>query len=109
MFRLARQSRFVAAETRQGFLPIVTIPAGQTVSNRFTIFGISVGQTLLRITPLTLFVVSAFHSDGMSTVWRASIRSFWMPIIHKGRRDAALCQQLIRHSRHVVHRAGWRR
>ena len=53
---------FVAAgDTRQGFLPIVTIPAGQTVSNRFTLFGISVGQTRLRITPLTPgFITSSF-------------------------------------------------
>lgn len=63
VFRLSSDNpAFVAAgDTRQGFLPIVTIPEGQTVSNRFTIFGISVGQTLLRITPLTPgFVVSAF-------------------------------------------------
>jgi len=53
---------FVAAgDTRQGFLPIVTIPAGQTVSNRFTLFGIAVGQTRLRITPLTPgFITSTF-------------------------------------------------
>src|SRR6185295_15140782 len=53
---------FVAAgDTRQGFLPIVTIPEGQTQSNRFTLFGIAVGQTLLRITPLTPgFIQSAF-------------------------------------------------
>ena len=55
VFRLSSDNpAFVAAgDTRQGFLPIVTIPQGQTVSNQFTIFGISVGQTLLRITPLT--------------------------------------------------------
>jgi pimeloyl-ACP methyl ester carboxylesterase len=53
---------FVAAgDVRQGFLPVVTVPEGQTVSNLFTIFGISVGQTQLRITPLSPgFVVSAF-------------------------------------------------
>jgi pimeloyl-ACP methyl ester carboxylesterase len=45
---------FVAAgDRRQGFIPVVTIPAGATQSNPFTIFGISVGQTLLRLTPLT--------------------------------------------------------
>jgi len=50
-----------AGDTHQGFLPIVTIPEGQTVSNQFTIFGISVGQTLLRLTPLTPgFAAGAF-------------------------------------------------
>jgi pimeloyl-ACP methyl ester carboxylesterase len=45
---------FVAAgDRRQGFIPTVTIAAGATQSNPFTIFGISVGQTVLRITPLT--------------------------------------------------------
>jgi pimeloyl-ACP methyl ester carboxylesterase len=37
----------------QGFLPTVFTPAGQTFSSIFTVFGISVGQTLLRITNLT--------------------------------------------------------
>ena len=63
VFRLSSDNpAYVAAgDTRQGFLPIVTIPEGQTQSNRFTLFGISVGQTLLRITPLTPgFVTSAF-------------------------------------------------
>jgi hypothetical protein len=45
---------FVAAgDRRQGFIPTVTVPAGATQSNPFTIFGIAVGQTLLRITPLS--------------------------------------------------------
>ena len=44
---------FVAAgDKRQGFIPTVTIPEGQTESNTFTIFGISVGQTTLRLVPL---------------------------------------------------------
>ena len=44
---------FVAAgDRRQGFIPTVTVPAGATQSNPFTIFGIAVGQTLLRIVPL---------------------------------------------------------
>ncbi len=53
---------YVAAGDReQAFLPIVTVPEGQTISNAFTIFGISVGQTLLRITPMTSgFVPNAF-------------------------------------------------
>ncbi len=42
-----------AGDKTQGFLPIVTIPSGQTQSNQFTIWGMSVGQTKLRITPLT--------------------------------------------------------
>lgn len=45
---------FVAAgDVRQGFLPVVTIPEGEFVSNTFTIFGISVGQTQLVLTSLT--------------------------------------------------------
>lgn len=45
---------FVAAgDRRQGFTPIVNVPAGATVSNAFTIFGIAVGQTVLRLTPLS--------------------------------------------------------
>jgi pimeloyl-ACP methyl ester carboxylesterase len=36
-----------------GFLPIVTVPAGQTISNTFRVFGIKVGRTTLRVTPLT--------------------------------------------------------
>lgn len=44
---------FVAAgDRRQGFIPTVTVPAGSTLSNPFTIFGIAVGQTRLRIVPL---------------------------------------------------------
>ena len=43
---------FVAAgDVHQGFLPIVTVPAGGTESNLFTLYGIAVGQTLLRLTP----------------------------------------------------------
>ena len=39
----------VAAGDRvQGFLPVVTIPAGQTQSNSFRVFGILVGKTTLR-------------------------------------------------------------
>ena len=45
---------FVAAgDRRQGFIPTVTIPPGGTQSNSFTLFGISVGQTQLRLIPLT--------------------------------------------------------
>lgn len=36
-----------------GFQPIVTVPAGQTNSNTFRVFGIKVGRTNLRATPLT--------------------------------------------------------
>jgi pimeloyl-ACP methyl ester carboxylesterase len=50
-----------AGDPHQGFLPIVTIPEGQTGSNQFTIFGISVGQTRLRLTPLSPgFLTSVF-------------------------------------------------
>jgi pimeloyl-ACP methyl ester carboxylesterase len=53
---------FVAAGDRvQGFLPIVTVPAGQTVSNSFALFGVSVGATNLDIIPLSPgFSTSAF-------------------------------------------------
>lgn len=52
---------FVAAgDRRQGFIPTVTVPAGATTSNPFTIFGIAVGQTVLRIVPLqTGYVTSS--------------------------------------------------
>lgn len=42
-----------AGDKRQGFIPTVTIPEGQTQSNTFTIFGISVGQTRLQLVPLS--------------------------------------------------------
>ena len=42
-----------AGDRRQGFIPLVTVPAGGTTSNSFTLFGISVGQTQLRLVPLT--------------------------------------------------------
>jgi pimeloyl-ACP methyl ester carboxylesterase len=42
-----------AGDPRQSFLPIVTIPAGQTQSNSFQVFGIKVGATTLDTTPLT--------------------------------------------------------
>jgi pimeloyl-ACP methyl ester carboxylesterase len=45
---------FVAAGDRvQGFIPRVTIPEGGTQSNAFTLYGIAVGQTRLRLTALT--------------------------------------------------------
>jgi pimeloyl-ACP methyl ester carboxylesterase len=62
-FRLSSDNpAYVAAgDKKQGFLPVVTVPEGETISNPFTIFGISVGQTLLRITPLTSgFLETAF-------------------------------------------------
>jgi pimeloyl-ACP methyl ester carboxylesterase len=37
----------------QGFLPVVTIPAGQTQSNPFDLFGVGVGSTFLDIIPLS--------------------------------------------------------
>ena len=42
-----------AGDRRQGFLPRVFIPEGQTVSNQFTGFGIKVGATRLRLVALT--------------------------------------------------------
>jgi hypothetical protein len=55
VFQLSSENpAFVAAGDKvQGFLPIVTIPEGGTVSNPFTLFGISVGATALAIIPLT--------------------------------------------------------
>ncbi|HRQ64116.1 MAG TPA: alpha/beta fold hydrolase [Xanthomonadaceae bacterium] len=54
-FRLSSDNPAVAAvgDRRQGFLPEVTIPEGESISNPFTVFGISVGGTLLRATSLT--------------------------------------------------------
>jgi pimeloyl-ACP methyl ester carboxylesterase len=54
-FQLSSDDPTIAAagDPKQAFLPTVFIPEGQTISNSFTIFGISVGSTLLRITPLT--------------------------------------------------------
>ena len=42
-----------AGDRRQGFLPRVFVPEGQILSNAFTIFGIKVGGTRLRLTALT--------------------------------------------------------
>ena len=42
-----------AGDRRQGFLPRVFIPEGQFVSNTFTVFGIKVGATRLRLVALT--------------------------------------------------------
>jgi PGAP1-like protein len=42
-----------AGDRLQGFLPVVTVPAGQTNSNAFRVFGIKVGRTTLRAVPLT--------------------------------------------------------
>ena len=54
-FRLSSQNTaYVAAGDKvQGFLPVVTIPAGQTASNPFALFGVSVGATRLDIVPLS--------------------------------------------------------
>jgi len=50
----AENPAFVAAgDRRQAFLPIVTVPAGQTLSNPFALFGIDVGSTFLDIIPLS--------------------------------------------------------
>jgi len=79
-FRLSSDNpAYVAAgDKRQGFLPIVTIPEGETYSNPFTIFGISVGQTLLRSTPLTSgFLEGAFRrAPGRQQVGIAIDRKF---------------------------------
>jgi pimeloyl-ACP methyl ester carboxylesterase len=55
LFEIASDNpAYVAAGDKvQGFLPIVTIPEGGTISNPFTIFGISVGQTSLELIGLT--------------------------------------------------------
>lgn len=42
-----------AGDRRQGFLPRVFIPEGQTLSNAFTIYGIKTGGTRLRLSGLT--------------------------------------------------------
>lgn len=42
-----------AGDKRQGFIPTVTVPAGATQSNSFTIYGISVGQTRLQLVGLS--------------------------------------------------------
>lgn len=42
-----------AGDRRQGFLPRVFIAEGQMLSNAFSIFGIKVGGTRLRLVPLT--------------------------------------------------------
>ena len=42
-----------AGDRRQGFTPTVFIPQGGTQSNQFTLYGNAVGQTVLRLTPLT--------------------------------------------------------
>lgn len=42
-----------AGDRRQGFLPQVTIPEGQSASNNFTVFGLKVGRTTLRAQSLT--------------------------------------------------------
>jgi len=54
-FRLrSDDSSIVAAgDRRQAFLPEVTVPAGETTSNTFTVFGIRVGGTTLSATSLT--------------------------------------------------------
>lgn len=42
-----------AGDRRQGFLPRVVVPEGQTQSNQFTLFGIKIGGTRLRLVGLT--------------------------------------------------------
>ncbi len=42
-----------AGDPRQSFLPMVTVPEGQTISNPFQVFGIKVGSTFLDAIPLT--------------------------------------------------------
>lgn len=42
-----------AGDRLQSFLPMVTIAEGEQLSNPFSIFGIKLGQTILRTTPLT--------------------------------------------------------
>ena len=62
-FQLSSDDPLVVAagDRRQGFLPRVFIPEGQTVSNPFTIFGTNVGATRLRLIPLTAgFLPSSF-------------------------------------------------
>jgi pimeloyl-ACP methyl ester carboxylesterase len=54
-FRLSSDdpSIVAAGDARQAFLPEVFIPQGQTVSNTFTVYGIRVGRTQLRLIALT--------------------------------------------------------
>jgi len=54
-FRLSSDDASIVAagDRRQGFLPVVFIPEGQIVSNTFTVFGIKVGGTRLRLSALT--------------------------------------------------------
>jgi len=58
----SRNPLVVAAGDRvQGFLPVVTVPAGQTRSNAFNLFGVGVGATTLDLIPLSAgFTASAF-------------------------------------------------
>jgi pimeloyl-ACP methyl ester carboxylesterase len=65
-FRLSAQNpAYVAAGDKvQGFLPIVTVPAGQVASNTFDLFGISVGATALNIVPLSSGFVTTSYPAG---------------------------------------------
>lgn len=69
---------FVAAgDVHQGFLPVVTIPAGQTVSNTFALFGVSVGSTALDIVPLSPgFVASSFPAGAWDVNLSGSANKF---------------------------------
>lgn len=51
--RSANPNYVAAGDKVQGFLPIVTVPAGQVVSNAFNLFGVSVGSTSLYLIPLS--------------------------------------------------------
>lgn len=64
-FRLqAENPRIVAAgDRRQSFLPEVSVQEGQTTSDAFTIFGIALGQTIVRTIPLT----EGYVEDGIPT------------------------------------------
>src|SRR2546429_3336411 len=51
---LSRNPAFVSAGDKvQGFLPIVTVPAGAVDSNPFDLFGVGVGSTFLDVIPLS--------------------------------------------------------
>jgi pimeloyl-ACP methyl ester carboxylesterase len=54
-FQLQSEDPSIAAagDPRQSFLPIVTVPAGMTVSNTFQVFGTKVGATMLDSIALT--------------------------------------------------------
>jgi pimeloyl-ACP methyl ester carboxylesterase len=54
-FKLSSEdpSIVAAGDNRQSFLPEVTIPEGDTISNPFQVFGVKVGDTLLDIIPQT--------------------------------------------------------